>query len=447
MQKRMVLLALLTATRLGWGQVTLADMVHRALARNPGFAMVAAEAKSAGEEVVQARSAKWPELDFSGSYRRQIMVPEMKIAPITLPFGAGTYSPFPYGSLTLGTLDNFDFRMTVSQPIFTGFRISQRLAAAEANLAAKNTTLSRQRAELINRVEKAYGQILKMQKYIEIAASGRDQIASHLLDVRKMVDQGLLKKEEVLKVQVRLSEAELALVQAQNGHAISRAVLENLLAENLAPETRFDDMPVTDAEETNLTAALQVALGHRPELKTLNYAQQANQALTRIVQGNRLPTVAAFGSLGYGKPGLDLLNKEWMDYWLVGIGVEWNLWNGGKTRSQIQQSKIQGTSLVDADRQLKDAITLEVTQAFLQMQEVKQRQQLCGVLLAQAEESYRVAEANYRQGLCTHTEYFDAQSSLTRAQLGKAQTEIDYRISLANLRHVQGLTESPYFEH
>ena len=70
MQKRMVLLALLTATRLGWGQVTLADMVHRALARNPGFAMVAAEAKSAGEEVVQARSAKWPELDFSGSYRR-----------------------------------------------------------------------------------------------------------------------------------------------------------------------------------------------------------------------------------------------------------------------------------------------------------------------------------------------------------------------------------------
>lgn len=447
MVKKIIILLVCWSSWPASGQVTLPEMVRQALANNPALALVQAETDYAAEEVVQATAARLPSLDFSGSYRRQSTVPEIRISPISLPFGAGVYSPFPGGAMQMGTLDNFDFRLTVSQPLFTGFRLSQKVAASRANQEGKTEELRRQRSELIGQVEKAYGQVLKTARYVDIARSSRDQVGAHVRDVKKMVEQGLLKKEEVLKAEVRFSEAELAIVQAENGHRMSRAVLENLLAAKLPAAVTFSDMPVTAVGDLDQEAALHLAWAHRAELQTLHSAQQASRSVTRIAKGGRLPTVAAFGSVGYGKPGLDMIKKEWMDYWLVGVGMEWNIWNWGKTRSQIQQTEIKQRSLADAERQLRDAIELDVTQALLQVQEAMQRRDLCITLTNQAEESFRVADKQYRQGQTTHTDYFDAQSALTRAQLGRVQSDIDYALAVANLRRSQGINEKTYVTH
>jgi len=355
MRKSIFLVAALFCFQVCFSQATLPEMVQAALAHNPGLAMVQAEAHSAAEDVTQSKAERLPAVGFSGSYRRQSSVPELHLEPITLPFGAGVYSPLAGGGFTLGMLDNYDFRLTVTQPIFSGFRLSQKLAASRAGLAGKTSEISRQRAELINQVEKAYGQVLKSQKYVEIAQSGREQIAGHQRDVSKMVDQGLLNKEELLQVKVRLSEAELAVVQAENSLAMSLAVLENLVAEKIPAGTIFSDMPQPSGEFTDLERSLQLAYANRPELATLVHAREASHSLLRIAQGSRLPAIAAFGSLGYGKPGLDIINKEWMDYWLVGVGLEWQVWNWGKSRSQVQQAKIKQAALGDAERQLLNA--------------------------------------------------------------------------------------------
>jgi len=447
MLKPIYLVAALFCCRVCYSQATLPQMVQTALAHNPALTMVQAEAQSAEQDLLQSKAERWPAADLSGSYRRQSAVPELHVQPITLPFGAGVYSPFPSGALTLGMLDNYDLRLTVTQPVFTGFRLSQKVAAGRAGWLAKSSEISRQRAELIHQVERAYGQVLKSQKYIEIAQSGREQIASHLRDVMRRVEQGLLNKEELLQVKVRLSEAELAVVQAENSHAMSLAMLENLLAEKIPPGTVFSDMPQPAEETVDLERSLQLAYANRPELSTLAHNREASQAMVRIAQGGRLPAVAAFGSLGYGKPGLDMIKKEWMDYWVVGVGLEWQVWNWGKSRAQVQQAKIRQTALGDAEKQLREAIRLDVTQSYLQWQETSQRQQLCTVLQDQAEESFRVAERRYQQGVINHSEYFDQQAALTRARLARAQAEIDYRVCLANLNRAAGVNEKTYTLH
>ena len=142
-----------------------------------------------------------------------------------------------------------------------------------------------------------------------------------------------------------------------------------------------------------------------------------------------------------------MIKKEWMDYWMVGVGLEWQVWNAGKSRAQVQQAKIRQAALRDAEQQLREAIRLDVTQAHLQLQETLQRQQLCAVLQDQAEESFRVAERRYQQGVLNHSEYFDQQAALTRARLARAQAEIDYRVGVANLSRSLGLNEKTYILH
>jgi len=444
MHTRHFVLLFLLCWSCGFAQATLPEMVRKALANNPGLAVAQSEAQSAAEQVAQASADRLPALEMSGSYRRQSMVPELRIAPIELPFGAGLYSPIPNGAVTLGTIDTYDLRLTLSQPIFAGFRLRNRVSAARSGLAAHNSEIQRQRAELIHQVETAYGLVLKTEKYTAIARAGREQIAGHLRDARNLLNQGLLKKEELLQVQVHLSEADLAVVQAENGHAMSLAVLENLVGEKIPPDIPFAPMPSVAGEPADLQSAVNAAFANRAELKTISYTQEANRALVAMAQAGRLPALAAFGSVGYGRPGLDMLKKEWMDYWVVGAGLEWKLWNGGKVRSQVQQAKLNQIILEDRDRQLKEAVRLEVTKAFLQWQEALQRRQLSAVLQNQAEESYRVAEQQYQQGHLAHSSYFDSHTALMRARMGLVQAEIDCAVSLAALRRAEGVNEIPY---
>ena len=59
--------------------------------------------------------------------------------------------------MTLGTLDNYDFKLTISQPIFTGFRLSNWVKAANALGTSRSLELEKNRSDLIFKVETAYG--------------------------------------------------------------------------------------------------------------------------------------------------------------------------------------------------------------------------------------------------------------------------------------------------
>ncbi len=419
-------------------QQSLPECVRIALARNPGLRVAESEAGIAEADVDQAKAARLPALDFSGSYRRQSTVPELSFdSPLFQQF-------FPEGGVKLGALDNSDLRLTVTQPLFTGFRLSQSRTAAEALAAASRSELARQRSELIYRVESAYAAVLRAQKGAEIARSAREQIAAHLRDVEVMVEQGLARRDERLRVEVKASEADLALLQAENGVALAAAALENLLAEPLPAGDLYEEMGPGRLEPGDLESSLALAMANRPELARLARAAEAADAGVKIARGGRLPNIAGFASYGYGKPGLDIIRNEWMDYWLVGVGAEWNLWNWGKTGAKVEQAELRRQGLAEGERQLREAIALEVKQAHLRLAEAAKRLEVTGRMTEQARASFAVAEKRWQQGQASNTDYYDAQSELTRALLQRAEAEVGSALARAGWRRAVGLSDQEY---
>jgi len=433
-----------TAVR-GQSAVTLEWCVRTALSRNPGIRAAETETQSAREDSRQAWAAFLPSFDASGSFRRQSTVPSLEIPQISLPFNGGIpFSIFPPGGMQLGLRDSYDFRMTVSQPLFTGFRLVQRKRMADALEDGKRLEETQKRNDLILKVETAYGMALKAGKVLGIAKSGRDQVAAHLADAERFFEQGLIRKDELLRARVRRTEAELAVLQAENGVALAAAALENAIGDRLAPGSTFEWTPDAAVPETGPGASLEKARARRPEIAAVRSARRAAEAGKGLARGGVFPSIAVFGSLGYGKPGLDFIGKKWMDYWVIGAGAEWNLWSWGKTRSQMHQADLKSTGLLETLRQVEEGIALEVTQACLRMDEARERLGLTAEMEAQARESYRIAENLYAQGQSSHAEFFDAQSEYTRARLARAQAEVDLMLMLANWRKAVGENADPY---
>jgi outer membrane protein TolC len=93
----------------------------------------------------------------------------------------------------------------------------------------------------------------------------------------------------------------------------------------------------------------------------------------------------------------------------VGVVVEWNCFDGGRRGNQSlaleQQARAVGRNLAEA----KSIVALDVRQAWLDMQETRQRIQVAHQAIAQAEENLRVVRERFNMGAGTNTEVLDAE--------------------------------------
>jgi outer membrane protein TolC len=423
---------------LALAQITLSECIRLGLGGNQEFRIAENEASLAREAVKQTTSLLLPALDLAGSYRRQSAVPELHALPIPTAFGEPV-NIFPAGTVKLGTRDIFDLQVTLSQPLFHGFRLQNRKRLSEAMAAGKTAEARMTRSRLIYAIETGYADVLKAQQLLRIARTTRAQVGAHLRDVEHLLAHGLVRRDDHLKVQVRYSETDVAVLRAENAVQLARASLEQIIGQKLPPNDSLASMSPGSVPSLSLEEAIARALRNRPEIQASARSVQAGESSRKIAAGARLPSLNAWGSFGYGKPGLDFVKNEWMDYWTVGAGMEWNIWNWGRTRSEVQTAEIQHSSALAASKQVEDAIVLDVTGAFLRLGESEKRVRLMAEIVDQAAESYRVADNSYRQGLSSHSDYFDAQSDFTRVQEEYARAGVDLVLAQANWRRALGI--------
>ena len=79
-------------------------------------------------------------------------------------------------------------------------------------------------------------------------------------------------------------------------------------------------------------AALLAALRReRPELRVMDARLDAVDREARAAGGSLLPSLEAQAGWHYGRPGVDALTNEWMDYGTVALNLRWILFDFGGT--------------------------------------------------------------------------------------------------------------------
>ena len=95
----------------------------------------------------------------------------------------------------------------------------------------------------------------------------------------------------------------------------------------------------------------------RPEFQSFEIQASKTHNLSDIVASSRMPQVAAFANIGYGKPGLNMLSNEWDTYALVGVRLSWRVWDWNQARNEKQQLAIQRSIISKRKETFSNAIT------------------------------------------------------------------------------------------
>jgi outer membrane protein TolC len=131
------------------------------------------------------------------------------------------------------------------------------------------------------------------------------------------------------------------------------------------------------------------------------------------------------------------------DGYTVGARVQWTIFDGGAAVARARQSEtdIQIDEVAFANQ--RNAVRLEVEQAFFDLQANEENIATSEKAVELAEESLRLARLRFQAGVGTQTDVIQAQTELTTARGNFLTAIINYNQSLNELqRAVDSLTET-----
>lgn len=380
----------------------------------------------------EASTLMLPTLRFSGGYTRLSDIPPAQVSIPILPTPV-TLSPT--------VLNSYNFRLTLQQPLFTGFRLARNSDIADFHARATQKEFEKDRSELVFNIKSAYWNLAKATELQKVVDENVEQIKAHVKDAGNLQKQGLVTNNDVLKVQVQLSEAMLRQIDTKNNVQLGKIALNSVLG--LPLEIEFELHSGFQREHRtfpDLNTLVQQALEKRPEIQSLDFRVKAGDAAVSLAQSNWWPQVYLVGNYLTARPNQRIFPTQdtFKDTWDVGVSFSFDVWNWGSTLHQTDQARAQLGQAQDTHAQLRDAIALDVTRNYLNLMRSKERISVAEQGVSQAEENYKVTSARFKQGLGTTSDLLDAEVALLQARTNYTQALVDFSLAEASLEKAIG---------
>ncbi len=428
MKKIFVIVLLMTAGISAQTQkLTLKESLEIGMKNSKDLKISQSKLAGASAQVTAANSQLLPQIGLSASYMRLSNIPPFEV---TLPF-----SPKPI-QISPVILDNYSVKLSLQQPLFTGFRLWSVKNAAESNYEATNSDYQKDMNEAAFKIENAFWNYYKAQQYYKLLDENLNQIKQHLDDTKNFMQNGLATKNDFLKLEVQHSSVKLQKIEADNQLDIARMFFNQTIGLPLDSQTTIDAGDLSaNVVDLKIEDLLNEAKNNRNELKSLDYRVNASAASLRAAQSAWFPSIFLVGDYYYSKPNQRFLPavNEFKDTWDLGVTLSWNVWNWGYTSSQTsiaEQNKIQAETALS---QLKDAVEIEVQQNYLTYKRSFDKVNVAKLSVDQAEENYRITQEKYNSQVASSTDLIDAEAALLQAKTSYSNALVDYEIAKVRL--------------
>ncbi len=295
--------------------------------------------------------------------------------------------------------------------------------------------------DLIYNVDQAYWLVVSLKAKEKLAESFLELVTKLDSDVRKMLEQGVTTRAVLLSVDVKVDEAKVALTKVRNGLVLSRMALAQLCGEPLDEPMLLADEGRSDLD-VNLYPKdidMREVYDRRKDYNALELGVKVFDEKAKVAKSEMLPTIAAIGSVFTSNPHVyNGFKKEFGFNYAIGAVVKIPIWHWGglsnKYKAALVDSKIKHLEM----EEIKEKITLQVTQANFKYQEAYKTYEMTKSNLVTADENLRIARLAFREGMATSQEVLAAHTAWLKAHSEKIDAEVEVLMCDVYLSKVLG---------
>lgn len=320
-------------------------------------------------------------------------------------------------------------------PVFTGGKINNATKAAKVEVKLSEEELRNTEGELLTEVvSRYYGLTLALQ-----VEKVREQMflamEKHFTDAKKLYENGIIAKVELLHAQVSKNEAERELKKARHDIEIIRAGLDA----SLSYDTVVAIQPVSNLfinnEIPDISYWTESATLYNPQLKQIEGKKELTNIKKKADQGNYFPSVAMMGTY-------NLVDKNYSPYlpdWLVGVGVKWTVFDGLDRKHKINADEAIMSQVGYAEQKAHTDLKAYIIKLTQELEGQKEQKTELDNTLDLANEYASSTEKAFSEGLVNSTSVVDAHSKVAQVKALRLKVLYDYDVTLAKLFQTAGI--------
>jgi outer membrane protein len=435
MKQIALLFAVVAAPAWSQNALTLEDAVRLALKQHPAIEASDAGVKAAAAKVEQARSGYLPKLNYSESWQRSNN-------PVFVFSSLLTQHQFTENNFAVGPLNrpdamnNFQSRLAVEQPIYDAGVTRKAQRAAELGRGMATEQSRRTSMDVIAGVARSYYGAVLAGEALKVAEEARKSAEADLARAETIRAAGMATDADVLSLRVHLAAVREQLIRRTNDVELSRAALNDALG---APLSQRYDL-TTPLRPVPLSAVpleeyARRGLLERPELRQARLATQIGETQTALARSSLLPMV-------FFQAAFEADRQRFVDRgganWMSAVGMRWNLFNGGEDKARIEEARQQTRQAQAMARRGESAVRLQVESAYLEWKAAQERIEVTSAAVTAAEESLRITQNRYANGLATVTDLLRTETALLETRTRRLAAVHDQRVAAAMLELAAG---------
>lgn len=345
------------------------------------------------------------------------------------------YADFPDQRLTYKVKNIFFGGLTLTQPLYMGGKITAayRMGRIATDIAAEGQRLSE--SEVLVSVDEAYTQAVRARQLAAVARSYQALLTELLKNVEGGLRHGMRTRNDVLRVQVKMGEAELSVQRADNAYRLARMNLCHLIGQPL-------DTPIEVTESIAVPTDADLVSGdafQRPEHAIVSAKADLATHQTRLTRSDYLPHVALLGGYSYANGG-ELMGRKFADDGSVFVGVNLTvpILTFGERAAKIRSARVS-EQMARIDQENDDEqLALYLAQSRNALAEARTELDITSRSLAQAEENLRQARQAYEVGTQTLSDCLEAQALWQQASADLVEARCALFVAVTHLRRATG---------
>jgi outer membrane protein TolC len=397
------------------GDPRLAGLLEQAIERHPALDESLARYRSALQRIPQATALPEPMFEINPGPR----MAETRVGPQMLMMGISQEFPW-FGKL-----------------------------AEKGRVAAKEAEMERQtretvRAEIIRQVKLAYFDLAFIDRAIAIALEDQQLLGHFETLARARYSQGTGLQQGVLKLQAELTRVQNRLQELRLRRVDAEAALNTLL--DRAPETPIPpvELGLLLADATDLVGLYAKGRQNRPELQSAFLDIEKNEKRIDVarkdywpdltLEANYINVAKRMDPAGIMAPPPD----DGKDIYNFSVGIKLPV-RRRKYNAAVLEATEDFLASREGYRNAVNTVEASIRSASFRLKTLREQISLFErVLLPQANQSLRSAEAAYSTGSIPVLELLDSERTLLEVRLSLAQFQTDYMKALAEMERSIG---------
>ena len=337
--------------------------------------------------------------------------------------------PIPNSNIEPLNKDQYRATLSANQLIYNGGLTNASLRVKSAQLKTKQKQVEVSLYQLKQQINQLYFSILLAQESELLLKAKQAQLEAKLKEVVSGIKYGVILPSSDKVLEAELLKISQQFQEIESNKMVLIETLSSLINQPLDASTQFQNPLV----ETQLQEDL-----NRPELEFFQLKKDEIEHSEALISKQNEPKLLGFATGGYGNPGLNMLDNSFQGFYIVGIKLNWNVfdWN---SKNKERESLAINKDIIDTESE-----TFKLNTNIELNKQQKEIEKIEGIIVSDEaiiklrKEVLQTADSQLKNGVITASAYITELTNLYEDENTLVRHQIQLQLAKANYNIIKG---------